>query len=326
MDFFAKSFAAFVFMAVGLAQAVEEPKLPPTTALASQGAAKLTLADIDAFVEQRISVKDRPGFFNSPKRIEDIILSQLVQKQLAAEARELKLDKDPLIEKQIAVVTDEVLARARMAMFRREMKIPEFTTLAEEEYTAHKEKYAEPDIFDVKHVLVSTKSRSAEEARKIADDVLQQAKDQAVQFDALVDKYSDDPSKSDNGGLMEDAGSNRYEKTFAEAARKLAKEGDLSSVIKTRYGYHVLKLIKRTAGKQKSFAEVKDQIIKQLHDDYIDKQVRGHTDNLRGNKLDANPDAVASLRTRYLPAGMELPQETVEDPVPAAEDQKTTSE
>ena len=61
------------------------PATDSSTVVARQGNATVTLGDIDAFA-QRMAPKERPVFFNSPKRLESLITSLLVQKQLAEEA------------------------------------------------------------------------------------------------------------------------------------------------------------------------------------------------------------------------------------------------
>ncbi len=271
----------------------------PSTVVASQGGANITLDDLDAFAKG-VPEAQRPGFFNSPERIQNLISSLLVQKQLAAEARKNGLADDPVVRKQIEIATDEALSKARMRQFRDDMKLPDFSLLAQEEFIAHKERYVVKASVDVKHVLIGTKTRSEQDAKALAETVEKEARANPQQFDALVEKFSDDPSKSDNQGLMKDAGNDgKYLREFAEAAAQLAKPGDISPIVKTSYGFHVLKLIDRTSETMPKFEEVKDTIVAKLRSEYIDKQVKTHTDTLRNLPVDANPELVASLRTRY---------------------------
>lgn len=280
--------------AAALTKAAESP----STVVAKQGKAIVTLADIDAFADG-IPKEQRPGFFNDPTRIENLIGALLLKKQLAAEARETGLDRDPAVQGQIALATDDALSKARTQRFKAELKIPNFDELAKEDYIGHKEKYVVPGKLDVKHVLISTKTRSSEEAKALAATVEKEARAHPDQFDALVEKYSEDPSKEANKGLMQEAGSNRYMPAFSEAARALKKAGDISPVIETKYGFHVLKLVERTPDKQQTFADVREKIVERLRNEYVDKTVRAHTDGLRNQPIDATPELVASLRSRY---------------------------
>ena len=271
----------------------------PSTIVASQGGVSVTLDELDAFAAG-IPESQRGGFFNSPERIQALVTSLLLKKQLATEARAHGLDKDPVVRKQLLMAEDEALSKARMRQFQADLKLPDFEQLAQEEFIAHKEKYIVRGGVDAQHVLIGTKERSEAEARSIAEMVLAEAKAHPDQFDALVEKYSDDPSKASNLGIMKNADDDKtYLSAFAQAAAALKNPGDLSPIVKTSYGFHILKLIRRTTDVTPKFADVKDTIVAKLRSDYIDKQIAGHTDTLRNQPVDANAELVASLRTRY---------------------------
>ena len=289
-------------------------KLPPDTVVASQGSATLTLADIDAFA-QKIDPKQRPGFFDSPKRLESLISNLLVQRQLAEEAQKAGLGKDPSVQAQIKIATEEILGNARVTQLREEVKLPDFDQLAREQYLGHKEKYVKPGQLDVEQILISIEKHTDADAKALAEDVHEQAVAHPDQFEALVEKYSDDPSKAQNHGLITDAGSKRYVAQFSTAAMALKVPGEISPVVKTKFGYHVLKLIKRTSDEPLKFDAAKAEIIEDLRTTYIDKSVTTHTDEVRNRHIDANPDVVASLRERY--GSVPTPAELSATPAPA---------
>ncbi len=281
--------------------------LPPGV-VASQGGVQVSLQDIDAYAA-KIPEKDRGGFFDSPKRIENVIMGLLLKKQLAAEARAAKLDAEPDVQAQIRQATDDTLARVDLEHFRKNLKLPDFGELAHEYYLSHPDEYIVRGEIDVKHVLVSTKDRSKAEAQSRIDEVEATAKAHPDQFDALLEKYSDDPSKKDNHGLIENATSGKMVERFAKAAEALKKPGDISPVVESSFGYHVLKLISRKPDTKRSFEDVRPALVEKLRNDWIDQQVAEHTGAMRGNKLDASPDLVASLRTRFLPPGAVTPEQ-----------------
>ncbi len=275
------------------------PSGAPSTVVATQGDAIVTLVDIDAFAD-RMPETQRAAFFNSPSRIEGVVTNLLLQKQLASQARASGLDKDPVVQRDVEMAREDALGKARVERFKAELKLPDFSELAQEDYIANKSKYVNPGMLVVKHVLIATKNRSEDQAKAIAETVVAEAKAHPDQFDALIDKYSDDPSKKVNKGVMENAGdASKYVPEFATASSALKKPGDVSAPVKTAYGFHVIKLIERTSDKPSSFADVKDQIVARLRSEYVEKQVRAFTDTLRNLPVDANPGLVASLRTRY---------------------------
>ncbi|HET8940554.1 MAG TPA: peptidylprolyl isomerase [Rudaea sp.] len=294
----------------GFAQATES-KLPPGV-IAEQGGAQVSLKDIDAFAA-RMPEADRAGFFDSPKRIQGVITNMLLDRQLAAAARAAKLDQDPGVQRQIELATNETLARVDIAHYRDTLKKPSFGELAHEYFLSHKNEFLVPGKVQVKHVLVSNKDRSDDEAKARIGEVEAAAQAHPDQFDALVKKYSDDPSAKDNHGLIDDAASGKMVAPFAKAAKALTKPDQISPVVKTKFGYHVLKLVKRDPDTQKSFDEVRDGLVAKLHKEWIDTQVNEYTGQMRGKPLDANPDLVASLRTRYLAPGVILPEQAARE-------------
>jgi hypothetical protein len=96
-------------------------------------------------------------------------------------------------------------------------------------------------------------------------------------------------------------------------AKALKNPGDISRVVKTSFGYHVLQLVSHQPDTQKSFADVRPEIVKKLRDSYISKQMDQYTGEIRGRKLDANPDLVATLRTRYLTPGLTSPADAMRE-------------
>lgn len=266
--------------------------------VASRGGASLTLPEIDAHVE-KIPQKDRARFFDSPQRIESLISNLLLQKQLAAEAREAGLDKQPQFQAPLGDPSDAALAKAEVARFRAALPKPDIEQMAKEEYLAHKEKYAVPAVLDVRHILVKAEGRTEEEAKALAEKAHGEAVADPSRFPELVEKYSDDPRKAEEKGLLHEAGSPRYVAEFAAAARALAKPGDVSPVVHTKYGYHVLQLVAKSPGEPRSFEDVHDEIVAALTKRYEDEAVQRHADTLRNLPIEANPELVASLRTRY---------------------------
>jgi parvulin-like peptidyl-prolyl isomerase len=210
---------------------------------------------------------------------------------------------------QLKHAADDSLAGAEVERYRKTLKFPEFEGLAQEYYASHKDEYVMHGAVDVKHVLVSSTDRTDAEAKTRIGEVAATANQHPDQFDTLVEKYSDDPSKKDNHGLIQNATGGKTVAPFAQAAAALKKPGDISPVVKTQFGYHVLMLVDHKPDRQNTYAEVHDGLIAKLRQDYVDKQVKDHTDQLRNNPLDANPDLVASLRTRFLPPDAVLPQD-----------------
>ena len=274
------------------------------TVVASRGGVNVTLGDVDEFL-QRVPADKRPGMMDSPKRIEGLLLNMLLNEQLAKQAEQMHLDRDPQAQGKTGWERVEVLSRLRMQQFMKDIKLPDFEVLAKEEYLGHKAKYSIPGAVDVQRIFISTKDKDSDEVWKHADAVRKEALAAPDQFDALVAKYSDDPDKAETHGMIKDAYQYKSDKLFMTALVPLQKPGDISAVCLTTDGYQIVKLVSMAPATAQPFTAVHDKIVQQLKDNYISTQRSGFIDGLNSEKLDANPEVVASLRTRYMPL---LPQ------------------
>jgi peptidyl-prolyl cis-trans isomerase C len=270
------------------------------TVLARQAGAVVTMGDVDAFAE-RIPAERRTPFFNSQQRIAMTINTILLQKQLAAIARTQGLDK--AAEKPMS---DQELAEAEVEHFKATLNVPDLGELARERYVANPEKYDVPETLDVQHVLITSTTRSEEEAKALAATIEAEARKNPSDFDALVEKYSDDADKSKSHGLVKNAGGHRV-KGFAEAAQALAKPGDISPVVETSVGYQVLKLVAKEPKRRKSFEEVRDQTLETMKQEFVARAVQNQADQLRNQPIDVNSDLADSLLKRYAATSAEKP-------------------
>ncbi len=287
---------AFAFLS---SAACAQDKLPPETVVASRGGATVTLADIDASM-LRIPPHQRADTMNSPKRIEDLITQILLTRQLANAGTAKGLDKDPVVKHAVAMSGENVIGAQTIMDFREKLDIGDVETLARERYTADPSAFDTPVHVTVLHVLIDEKSRTDDEARALAAKIHERAKTE--DFEALVMEFSDDPSKAANKGKIIDANSSRMDRYFAQASDLLRKPGELAPVTKSQFGYHIIKLDNREESRRRSFEEVRLTLVDQLRMTLTEQKVKEYVDQLRSEALDANPDAVASLRTRYMPA------------------------
>jgi parvulin-like peptidyl-prolyl isomerase len=124
--------------------------------------------------------------------------------------------------------------------------------------------YQEDQTASVRHILFLTQGKSpAEKAdiRKKMEDILARVK-KGEDFAALAKQYSEDPGSKDNGGLYEDFGRGKMVKPFEDAAFSVAV-GQVSGIVETTYGYHILKIENRKKETQ-PLDQVKAQIEAQI--------------------------------------------------------------
>jgi hypothetical protein len=107
-----------------------------------------------------------------------------------------------------------------------------------------------PDEVAARHILIayqgaerSSATRTKEEARKLADEVLAKAQAPGADFAALAKEYSDEPGAKERGGDLGTFKKGAMAKSFEEAAFKL-KVGEISGGVETPFGFHIIERTK----------------------------------------------------------------------------------
>ncbi|WP_270998405.1 peptidylprolyl isomerase [Listeria seeligeri] len=94
----------------------------------------------------------------------------------------------------------------------------------------------QPDI-TVRHILVDDEATAKEVQTKLKN---------GEKFTDLAKEYSTDTATSTNGGLLDPFGTGEMDEAFEKAAYVLEKTDDVSGIVKTSYGYHLIQLVKKT--------------------------------------------------------------------------------
>jgi len=141
-------------------------------------------------------------------------------------------------------------------------------TIPEEElkayYTANAEtRFSTPAERRASHILIKAdKSASPEvkaKAKAKAEALLAEVKKNPGSFAELAKKNSDDPGSAEKGGDLDFFGRGAMVKPFEDAAFSL-KPGEISGIIESDFGYHIIKVTDARGGDKKSYEAVRSQI------------------------------------------------------------------
>jgi peptidyl-prolyl cis-trans isomerase D len=134
-------------------------------------------------------------------------------------------------------------------------------------YDQHRDEFRVPEQVKVSHILIKTPlpgpdgkvdQKALDAARAKAEDILKQLK-AGAKFDELAKKYSEDPGSAKVGGELGWIGRGRTVPEFEKAAFSLAK-GQISGLVQSSYGFHIIRVEDKQEAHLKTLAEVKDQI------------------------------------------------------------------
>lgn len=201
--------------------------------------------------------------------------------------------------KAVGMTLDELRAKAvqeatAKAALKRELNIAVSDADAKAFYEKHAADFEQPEMAHVRHILLMTvdpvtrsalPTNSVAAKRKQIDDLLKQVRGGA-DFAALAKQYSEDPGSKDNGGELPEFPRGQMVPEFEAAAFALTNN-QVSDVVTTMYGYHIIKMINDTPAKKYAYAdtlppagktvaeicknEVEAQKIKDQAGDYVKK-------------------------------------------------------
>ncbi len=272
----------------------------------------LTRGDYEA-AARGIPEEDRYSFELSLRRIAEFLNYLLLNRSLAAEARALGLDKDPLVQKEMVMAAERVLATRRIEAFEKSLKVPDMTAAAEERYRVKPGDFMEPERVRASHILVDLRSRTDVEARARAEALRTRAL-AGEDFAILAKDNSDDRSAKDNGGLLGAFTRGQMAKPFEDAAFALSQPGEISAVVQTQFGFHVIKFHEKLPGRQRSFDEVKAPLIAQMRKTYIETAKHRHAEAITTDKsIVINSEVVDKLKKEVPPIPAEFSAKPAKD-------------
>ncbi|HMG36887.1 MAG TPA: peptidylprolyl isomerase [Blastocatellia bacterium] len=210
-------------------------------------------------------------------------------KVLAVKARQDKLDQDELTKLQLMLDRSQSLYSVYVDDLQKTLDKVDDAEV-EQYFNQHT---ADFDEIRVRHILVSTRPQAAddeeegkkpednakpkqltdEEAKKKAQDLLNRVRT-GEDFAKLAEQYSDDPGSKSRGGEYDFFSKGRMVPEFENAAFAL-KPGEVSDLVKTAFGYHIIKLEeRRTVQPPSQDQKVKQQIIEKIKDDRIQERLK----------------------------------------------------
>jgi peptidyl-prolyl cis-trans isomerase D len=132
----------------------------------------------------------------------------------------------------------------------------------ERAYNDNINQYETPEQIRASHILLKTEGKDDAEVKARAEALLKQAK-AGADFAELAKKSSEDEGTAPNGGDLDFFGRGKMVPEFDQAAFAL-KPGEISDLVKTQYGYHIIKLVDKKEGTTRSLADVRQQLTDQI--------------------------------------------------------------
>ncbi|MEX2273202.1 MAG: peptidyl-prolyl cis-trans isomerase [Vicinamibacterales bacterium] len=183
---------------------------------------------------------------------------------------------------------------------------------ARQRYTESIAQYQQPEQMRASHILLKTEGKDEAAVRKQAEDVLAKL-NAGADFAALAKQYSEDEVSNAKGGDLDFFGRNAMVKEFEDAAFAL-EPGQTSGIVKTPYGFHIIRATGKRAATTQPFELVSAQIQEQLKWERAQQEVQRVAQEL-DKDIDDPADIDRVAQARGLTAA-DSPLFAREEPVP----------
>lgn len=174
----------------------------------------------------------------------------IVKRLLLREAKKEKVDNEKDFQEKLTDIKEQLLMES---LLKKKINVDSKTTDVDlkKYYDTHKEDFKREKEINTRHILLKTE----EEAKQIQSRLLK-----GEDFVELAKQYSIDPNAKTTGGEIGFHPKGTLLPEYEVVAFKLSKAGQISGIVKTQFGYHIIRLEGMKAPSYVPFDEVKDFI------------------------------------------------------------------
>ncbi len=290
-------------------------KQPSEGKVAIVNGSVITKEDFDremSLIQQRFSSMRKPLSDSQLSKIKKDVLENLINRELLyqeSQKKEIKVDEEAINEqlrrmkKRFPSEEEFENALSKMNLSEADLKsrltrgmavqqlinkqIVQKVTVSEEEikayYDSHPDFFKEPEQVQASHILIKVDPQ-ADESKKTEAlkqlEMIQQKLQKGEDFAALAREFSQGPSKA-KGGDLGYFKRGQMAKPFEEAAFAL-RPGEVSDIVETKFGYHLIKVTGKKAETAFSYEVIKDKLQQYLKQQKARKQLNSFIEELKG--------------------------------------------
>ena len=285
----------FVSLAVLIALSGPAFAAEPALTLIEGEKFSITSQDIQAD-SLRMPMEMRSIVLAKPQTVTQIASNLYVRRAMAQQAELEAMEKDPAVAAALRVARDKVLSDLWMEKMDRlnEPKSESAESLARANYKAKPERFKVDEQVRARHILIAGKDAAA---RAQAEKVLEEIK-AGADFAKLAAERSADKGSAAKGGDLGFFGRGKMVPEFEAAVFALQATGDLSGVVESQFGYHIIQLQEKKPASIRSFEEVKDELIKEVSTNVKHEARVAYAQKVQQG-MKVNVEAIEGLANRY---------------------------
>lgn len=261
---------------------------------------KITITTMDMQADSlRMPPEMRPLVLSNPQTVTQIASNLYARRAMAQRAEQEGLEKDPDVLAALKVARDKVLSDALIEKIDKANAPDDAAALsmARNIYRAKPERFKVGEQVQISHILIAgTEAASRAQAQKLLDDIKAGA-----DFAKMAEERSADKGSATKGGDLGLFARGRMVPEFETAAFALDKIGDVSDIVETKFGYHILKLTGKKPEGVRPFDDVKDELVKEVRNN-VQQEARAAEAQKLQQGATINKAAIEAYAAGFKPA------------------------
>ena len=232
--------------------------------VAKIGDRKITLSEFNKMLGYLDSEKQK--LIEKNPQLKENLLQQYIQGIVISKlAKKKGFDKNLELKEQLEMITDNYIAIEYL-----KKEVANKVEVSEEDikayYESHKDEFKTPEMVRSRHILIKTDPSASDNdkknAKEKAEDILKKIKS-GEDFAKLASDISDDTGSKPKGGELGFFPKGRMVKSFEDAAFSL-NPGEVSEIVETQFGYHIIKVEEKKEPGMEPFDTAKEKIKQKL--------------------------------------------------------------
>lgn len=303
-QYFIQAVIAVIVVLMGASQAFsEEMELGyrvqfESEPIATIGDITLTEQELDVHM-RRIPERDRSQFVSSRRRIGEAMEQLFLRRAGARRALDAGVLEDPAVAAGLhGQLARELSERHRNAWIEERM-LDDYSEQARELYLAEGDRFVSPTRYSFSHILIGTSGRGEGDAmRRILE--VQDRLREGDAFEALIEQYNEDQAETDPPGFYKAVPPDQLDRNFARALQRLESPGDISEPVRSRFGWHLIRLEEEHGRERLSWEDAADEareLARKHHRERL--QNRYFSELISFNDVEIEPGAIEAFQRRY---------------------------
>lgn len=257
-------------------QAAEAPEV---VVVASDGDVSITMTELKHMfdsarpnVQAAVKASDADRF--------ELIAQRLLEKKIQVTLAAIDPEKSPELYYRYRAAILTAVKEFDAVRFQVELELPDFEAIARERYRVSRNEIAVvPEQRMASHILLLCTEGCDREAKESDLQAIRNRLSEGESFGDLAVEFSQDPGSRQRGGrfsqpiTLDDA---RIDRTFRETTFALTEKGQISEIVQSRFGLHIIRLDKVIPQRMYSFEEIQAPLLEEVEKRYREDAYRDY--------------------------------------------------